>query len=98
MRKLLIIKNWQLVTIIILPAILFSATPLREIVGAICGLLFLLWIYSIGYCGQHQIRSIGLRPMNLKLFQVNVLIIPILMLLSRLPVFSGEPSDGINLK
>jgi hypothetical protein len=97
MRTILTIKHWQLVAVIILPAILFSDTSLREIAGAICGLLFLLWIYSIGYLGQKQIRSIGLRPMNLKLFQANVLLLPILILLSRLPLFSGDQSNMLDL-
>jgi len=97
MRKILTLKHWQLVSIIVLPAILFSATPLREIVGAVCGLLFLLWIYSIGYFGQRLLQTFGLQPMNLKLFQANVLLLPILILVSRLPLSSGEPSNMLNL-
>lgn len=97
MRAILTIKHWQLFTLIIIPALLFSGTSLGEIVSVICGLLFLLWIYSIGYFGQKQIRSLGLRPMNLKLFQANVLLLPILMFLSRMPLFSGEQSNKLDL-
>jgi hypothetical protein len=97
MRKILTIRHWQLVTIIVVPAILFSTTPFKEIVGAICGLLFLLWIYSIGYFGQKQIKSIGLRPENLRLFNVNVLLLPILIILSRLPIFAVETSITLDL-
>ncbi len=97
MRKLLMLKHWQLVMVIILPAILFSATPFGEIIGAACGILFLLWIYAIGYYGQKQIHALGLQPMNLKLFQVNVLLLPIVLLVSKLPAFAIETSNLLNI-
>ncbi len=97
MRKILTIKHWQLASIIVLPVILFSVTPFREFVGAICGLLFLLWIYSIGYYGQQQIRSLGLHPMNLKLFQINVLLLPLLTLFSKLLPSFGQTTKTPNI-
>jgi len=84
MRKLLTIKHWQLVALVIVPALLMSTTPLGKVVSSVSGFILLAWLYSIGYYGQQKIGQLELQPMNLKLFQLNVLLLPVLMIIGSL--------------
>ncbi len=52
-----------------------SPSPLKEIINFVAVVTFTLWIYAIGVYGQARINELGLKPMNIKLFKVNVAIV-----------------------
>jgi hypothetical protein len=75
MKKILTFKHWQLFLLIFICGAWTSPGPLVEIVKSIAVVTFTLWIYAIGVYGQKRIAALGLKPMNLKLFKINTVIV-----------------------
>lgn len=75
MKKLLSSKHWQLFLLICICGAWTSPSPLREIINSVAVVTFTLWIYAVGVYGQDRIAELGLKPMNLKLFRINVIIV-----------------------
>jgi hypothetical protein len=75
MKKLLSFKHWQLFLLIFICGAWTSPSPLKEIINGVAVVTFTLWIYAIGVYGQDRIVELGLKPMNLKLFKTNVVIV-----------------------
>jgi hypothetical protein len=83
MKKILTLKHWQLVALIVLPSIWTLKSPFAEILNMFSALILLVWIYSIGFYGQKTIELLGLKSMNRKLFQLNILLLPSLAAASK---------------
>jgi hypothetical protein len=78
MKWIISIKHWQLFLITVLPAAIVMAGPLKLIINAI-GLAFgLIWCYSIVSLGQKDARSLEIEPLNLRWFNLNVGLVPVL--------------------
>jgi hypothetical protein len=75
MKKLLTFRHWQLFLLIGICGAWTSPGPLVEIVKSVAVVTFTLWIYAIGFYGQERIAALGLKPMNLKLFKANTVIV-----------------------
>lgn len=73
MKKLLSFKHWQLFLLIFICGAWTSPSPLKEIINGIAVVTFTLWIYAIGVYGQDRIAELGLKPMNIKFFKINVI-------------------------
>jgi len=100
MKKLLTFKHWQLFILIFICGAWTSPSPLKEIINSVSILTFTFWIYAIGVNGQEKIAELGLKPMNVKLFKVNVIIVCVFLFLS-LIFFSqmeASSSDTFGLK
>jgi nitrate reductase gamma subunit len=80
MKKLLSFKHWQLFLLIFICGAWTSPSPLNEIINSVAVVTFTLWVYAIGVYGQEQIAELGLKPMNLKLFKTNLLIVGVFFL------------------
>jgi hypothetical protein len=79
MKRILSFKHWQLFILIFIAGAWVSPSPLKEIVHSISIVSFSIWIYSIGVYGHDRIQQLGLPAMNLKLFKVNALLVPVLL-------------------
>jgi nitrate reductase gamma subunit len=99
MRKFLTLKHWHLFLLIFICGAWISPSPLREIINTIAVVTFTLWIYAIGVYGQERIVELGLNPMNVKLFKINLLVVGVFFLI-RFFLFNSEPttSETIELK
>ena len=82
MKKLLSFKHWQLFLLIFICGAWISPSPFKEIINGVAVVTFTLWIYSIGIYGQDRIAELGLKPMNLKLFKANVIIVGVVLFIS----------------
>jgi len=99
MRKFLTLKHWHLFLLIFICGAWISPSPLKEIINTIAVVTFTLWIYAIGVYGQEKIAQLGLRPMNVKLFKINVLIVGVFFLIGLFFFNNSDPSTGtIELK
>jgi nitrate reductase gamma subunit len=100
MRKLLTLKHWHLFLLIFICGAWTSPSPYKEIINSIAIVTFSLWIYAIGVYGQERIAELGLNPMNVRLFKINVLIVGVFFLIGLFFFSNGEPttSDTIKLK
>jgi hypothetical protein len=78
MKKLLSFRHWQLFLLIVIYGAWTSPSPLKEIINSVAVITLALWLYAIGIYGQDRIEELGLQPMNLKLFKVNVIGIAVL--------------------
>ena len=90
MKSFLTLKHWQLVALVIIPALLDSIFLYSHIIS---GIIILLWISSIGYYGQERIILLGLKPMNFKLFAVSLIFLPFFILLSGIIVSDNPAND-----
>jgi hypothetical protein len=75
MKKLLSFKHWQLFLLIVICGAWTSPSPLKEIINSVAVATSTLWIYQVGVYGQDRIAELGLQPMNVKLFKINVIFI-----------------------
>ena len=75
MKNLLSLKHWQLFLLIFICGAWTSPSPLKEIINSVAVVTFTLWLYAIGVNGQERISELGLKPMNLKLFKTNLVIV-----------------------
>jgi nitrate reductase gamma subunit len=81
MEKILKFKHWQLFILIVLTAAWTSPSPLQEIIRFIGLITFLIWIYGIGIYGQKKLESKKLPTLKTKLFEINIVLIPILLII-----------------
>jgi hypothetical protein len=95
MRKFLTVKPWILFVLIVLCAAWRSPSPLKEIINSISILTALLWSYAIGVYGEERIETLGLKPMNLKLFKFNVFFVIIYFFIVVF-FFSNSQSEATN--
>tara|TARA_R110002049_G_scaffold288687_1_gene471304 strand:- start:558 stop:1076 length:519 start_codon:yes stop_codon:yes gene_type:complete len=82
MKKILKFKNWQLFILIVLTGAWTSPSPLKEIINSIALITFLIWIYAIGIYGQKKLESLKLPTLKTKLFEINIILFPILLIVS----------------
>ena len=82
MKKILKFKHWQLFILIVLTAGWTSPSPLQEIVRLIGLTVFLIWVYTIGIYGQEKLESLKLPTLNTKFFKINIVLFPILLIIS----------------
>lgn len=91
MKKLLSYKHWQLFLLILICGAWTSPSPLKEIIHSVAVVTFTLWIYAIGVYGQERIAALGLKPMNIKLFKPNVIIVGVFFLVGlAVSAFQGD--------
>jgi hypothetical protein len=95
MKQFLTLKHWQLLLLLIIPSIFISESPWKEIAIAINGLVYLIWIYSISHFGQEKIKELSLRPMNERLFSVNLFLLPCLIIVSNFIIPNQNESFDI---
>lgn len=95
MKKILNLKHWQLFILIVLTGAWTSPSPLQEIIRFIGLTTFLIWIYSIGIYGQIKLESLKLPTLKTKLFKLNIVAFPILLLF--LGLISPERNYGTEL-
>ena len=81
MKKILSFKHWQLFLLIVICGAWTSPSPLKEVIHTVSIVTFTIWIYAIGTYGQDRIGRLGLKPMNVKLFKANVIIVGALFLI-----------------
>jgi|SRR5690554_5546510 len=81
MKNILKLKHWQLFILIILTGAWTSPSPLKEIINSIGLFTFVIWIYAIGYYGQEKLKSLKLPTLNTKLFNINIVLFPILLII-----------------
>jgi len=96
MKKILSYKHWQLFLLIVILGSWTSPSPLKEIINSISVITFTIWIYAIGVYGQEIVAALGLPTLNLKLFRVNVLLIPIFLIM--VFMLAPEQTDGNTAK
>ncbi|MEI9956959.1 MAG: hypothetical protein WDM90_11810 [Ferruginibacter sp.] len=96
----MILKHWHLFLLVFICGAWVSPSPSREIVNSIAVVTFSLWIFAIGVYGQKRIVELGLNPMNIKLFKINVIIVGGFFLTTLFFISNAEPvaSDTIELK
>ncbi|MBL7699191.1 MAG: hypothetical protein JNK79_13585 [Chitinophagaceae bacterium] len=94
MKKLLSLKAWQLFVICLLGYITLPY-GIGEIIDAISGILFVVWMYAIGYYGEEKLRLMGLPAKNFELFRFNVYFIIILGVLMNILFFVWTPEEGM---
>ena len=82
MKKILKFKHWQLFILIVLTGAWTSPSPLQEIIRFIGLSFFLTWIYAIGIYGQEKLESLKLPTLKTKLFKINIILFPILLIIS----------------
>ena len=82
MKKILKFKHWHLFILIVLTGAWTSPSPLKEVINSIAFVTFLIWIYSIGIYGQEKLESLKLPTSNTKLFKINIIMFPILLIIS----------------
>ncbi|MCL5130545.1 hypothetical protein [Algibacter sp. L4_22] len=82
MEKILKFKHWQLFILIVLTAAWTSPSPLQEIIRFIGLITFLIWTYAIGIYGQEKLESLNLPTLDTKLFKINIVLFPILLIVS----------------
>ena len=82
MKKVLKFKHWQLFILIVLTGAWTSPSPLKEIINSIAIITFLIWIYSIGIYGQEKLESLKIPTLNTKLFKINIILFPILLIIT----------------
>lgn len=82
MKKVLKFKHWHLFILIVLTGAWTSPSPLKEIINSIALVIFLIWIYAIGIYGQEKLKSLELPALNTKLFKINIILFPILLIVS----------------
>ncbi len=82
MKKILKFKHWQLFILIVLTAAWTSPSPLQEIVRFVGLITFLTWTYAIGIYGQEKLESMKLPTLDTKLFKINIILFPILLIVS----------------
>ena len=82
MKKILKFKHWQLFILIVLTAGWTSPSPLQEIIRFVGLITFLIWTYAIGIYGQEKLESLKLPTLNTKLFKINIILFPILLIVS----------------
>tara|TARA_R110002033_G_scaffold170884_1_gene214658 strand:+ start:69 stop:587 length:519 start_codon:yes stop_codon:yes gene_type:complete len=82
MKKILKFKHWQLFILIVLTGAWTSPSPLKEIINSIALITFLIWIYAIGIYGQKKLESLKLPTLKTKLFEINIILFPILLIVS----------------
>jgi hypothetical protein len=103
MKKLLSFKHWQLFLLIFICGAWTSPSPLKEIINGVAVVTFTLWIYAVGVYAQDRIAELGLKPMNLKLFKANVIIVSAVLFIALLfSAIQGEvqqtASDTFDVK
>ena len=81
MKKILNFKHWQLFILIVLTGAWTSPSPLQEIIRFIGLTTFLIWIYAIGIYGQIKLDSLKLPTLKTKLFKINIIAFPILLII-----------------
>lgn len=82
MKKILKFKHWQLFILIVLTGAWTSPSPLNEIINLIALVSFSIWIYAIGIYGQEKLESLKIPSLNIKLFKINIVLFPILLVAS----------------
>ncbi|WP_298782685.1 hypothetical protein [uncultured Polaribacter sp.] len=82
MKKILKFKHWQLFILIVLTGAWTSPSPLKEIINSIALITFLIWIYAIGIYGQKKLESLKLPTLKTKLFEINIILFPFLLIVS----------------
>ncbi|QNK78313.1 hypothetical protein H7F37_04290 [Winogradskyella sp. PAMC22761] len=82
MKKILKFKHWQLFILIVLTAAWSSPSPLQEIIRFIGLITFLIWTYAIGIYGQEKLEYLKLPTLDTKLFKINIILFPILLIVS----------------
>jgi len=82
MKKILKFKHWQLFILIVLTGAWTSPSPLKEIINSIALITFLIWIYAIGIYGQKKLESLKLPTLKTKLFEINIILFPVLLIIS----------------
>ncbi len=82
MKKVLKFKHWQLFILIVLTGAWTSPSPLKEIINSIAVITFLIWIYAIGIYGQEKLESLKIPTLNTKLFKINIILFPILLIIT----------------
>lgn len=81
MKRILKLKHWQLFVLIVLTGAWTSPSPLKEIINSIGLFTFVIWIYAIGFYGQEKLESLKLPTLNTKLFKINIILFPILLII-----------------
>jgi hypothetical protein len=81
MKTLLTSKHYQIFLLFFVPAFFIQQSPMREIAFLVTSATFLAWVYAIATEGQRHITALGLLPMNHRLFQTNILLLGVMMLL-----------------
>lgn len=82
MKKILELKHWHLFILIVLTGAWTSPSPLKEIINSVALVTFLIWIYAIGIYGQEKLEHLKLPTLNSKFFRINIILFPILLILS----------------
>ncbi|MGR7813410.1 hypothetical protein [Lacinutrix undariae] len=82
MKKILKFKHWHLFILIVLTGAWTSPSPLKEIINSIALVTFLIWIYAVGIYGQAKLESLKLPTLNMKFFKINIILFPILLIVS----------------
>mgnify|MGYP000007594180 FL=1 len=82
MKKILEFKHWHLFILIVLTGAWTSPSPLKEIINSVALVTFLIWIYAIGIYGQEKLEYLKLPTLNSKFFKINIILFPILLILS----------------
>lgn len=75
MKRLLSYRHWQLFLLIFICGAWTSPSPLKEIINGIAVVTFTLWLYAIGVYGHERLTALGLKPMNLRLFKFNTILV-----------------------
>lgn len=76
-RKFLTLKHWQLFLLIVICGAWVSPSPLREIINGIAVITSWCWIFAIGKYGDLRIKESGIKPLNVKFFTFNLVIMAI---------------------
>jgi hypothetical protein len=77
MREFLTLKHWQLFLLIVICGAWVSPSPLREIINGISFITCFCWIFAIGKYGDLRIKELGIKPLNVRLFTFNLVLIAI---------------------
>jgi hypothetical protein len=75
MKKILLLKHWQLFLLVVLTGTWVSPSPLKEIINMISVVTFTLWAYAIIVQGQQKLLSVGNYTPNLSLLRFNIILI-----------------------
>ena len=92
MRRILSFKHWQLFLLIPIAAAWTSPSPLKEIINSISLITFTIWVYAVCIYGQEKIIELGLPTLNLRLFKINIIVLPILIIL--IYIFAPDKPSG----
>lgn len=95
MERILNFKHWQLFLLIIIPTSYISKSDVLIFIKLFGILISSIWVYSVVVYGNKKIIELNLPKINLKLFSINILLIPILCLFVFLYFYKGYGQSGV---